>query len=151
MVQHLQRLSGLDASFLYLETPSQPLHVCSVLELDASTIPGGYTFERLRDEVREGRSLRSAVERGWERARRTVLVADAVSFLAAMVLYLVSIGSVKGFAFTLGLSTVLDLLVVFLFRHPIMTMFANTKAFMSPRVSGLGRVLRRAPTDVKEA
>ncbi len=51
MVQHLQRLSGLDASFLYLETPSQPLHVCSVLELDASTIPGGYTFERLRDEL----------------------------------------------------------------------------------------------------
>ena len=51
MVQHLQRLSGLDASFLYLETPSQPLHVCSVLELDASTIPGGYTFERLRDAL----------------------------------------------------------------------------------------------------
>ena len=51
MVQHLQRLSGLDASFLYLETPSQPLHVCSILELDASTIPGGYTFERLRDEL----------------------------------------------------------------------------------------------------
>ena len=51
MVQHLQRLSGLDASFLYLETPSQPLHVCSILELDASTIPGGYTFDRLRDEL----------------------------------------------------------------------------------------------------
>lgn len=51
MVQHLQRLSGLDASFLYLETPSQPLHVCSILELDASTIPGGYTFDRLRDEM----------------------------------------------------------------------------------------------------
>jgi WS/DGAT/MGAT family acyltransferase len=50
-MRQLQRLSGLDASFLYLETPTQPLHVCSVLELDASTIPGGYSFERLREEM----------------------------------------------------------------------------------------------------
>ena len=64
-----------------------------------------------------------------------------------MVLYIVSIGAVQGFAFALGLSTILDLVVVFLFRHPIMTMFANTKAFLSPRVSGLGRVLRRPPSD----
>jgi preprotein translocase subunit SecD len=67
--------------------------------------------------------------------------------MAAVVLYIVSIGVVKGFAFALGLSTILDLVVVFLFRHPIMTMFANTKAFMSPRVSGLGRVLRRPPSE----
>ena len=65
--------------------------------------------------------------------------------MAAVVLYIVSIGAVKGFAFALGLATILDLVVVFLFRHPIMTMFANTKAFLSPRVSGLGRVLRRPP------
>ena len=58
-----------------------------------------------------------------------------------MVLYIVSVGTVKGFAFALGLATVLDLVVVFLFRHPIMTMFARTQAFLSPRVSGLGRVL----------
>ena len=67
--------------------------------------------------------------------------------MAAVVLYIVSVGVVQGFAFALGLSTILDLVVVFLFRHPIMTMLANTKAFMSPRVSGLGRVLKSASSD----
>ncbi|MFI5892785.1 protein translocase subunit SecD [Actinoplanes sp. NPDC051513] len=108
-------------------------------------------FERLKDEIHEGRTPRSAVPRAWARARRTIISANTITIMAAVVLYIVSIGAVQGFAFALGLSTVLDLLVVFLFRHPIMTMFANTKAFMSPRVSGLGRVLRRVPTDVKEA
>ncbi|HEX5204194.1 MAG TPA: protein translocase subunit SecD [Actinoplanes sp.] len=108
-------------------------------------------FERLKDEIHEGRSPRSAVPRAWARARRTIISANTITIMAAVVLYIVSVGAVQGFAFALGLSTVLDLIVVFLFRHPIMTMFANTKAFMSPRVSGLGRVLRRAPTDVKEA
>ena len=64
-----------------------------------------------------------------------------------MVLYLVSVGTVKGFAFALGLATLLDLVVVFLFRHPIMTMFARTRAFLSPRVSGLGRVLESAESE----
>jgi preprotein translocase subunit SecD len=108
-------------------------------------------FERLKDEIHEGRSPRSAVPRAWVRARRTIISANTITILAAVVLYVVSIGAVQGFAFALGLATVLDLLVVFLFRHPIMTMFANTKAFLSPRVSGLGRVLRTAQTDVKEA
>ena len=108
-------------------------------------------FERLKDEIHEGRTPRSAVPRAWARARRTIISANTITILAAVVLYIVSIGAVQGFAFALGLSTVLDLVVVFLFRHPIMTMFANTKAFLSPRVSGLGRVLRRVPTDVKEA
>jgi preprotein translocase subunit SecD len=108
-------------------------------------------FERLKDEIHEGRSPRSAVPRAWARARRTIISANTITIMAAVVLYIVSVGAVQGFAFALGLSTVLDLLVVFLFRHPIMTMFASTKAFMSPRVSGLGRVLRRAQTDVKEA
>ena len=77
--------------------------------------------------------------------------------MCAVVLYIVSIGQVQGLAFALGLSTVLDLLVVFLFRHPIMTVLASTKAFLSPRVSGLGRVLRSSQTEepvssrVKEA
>jgi preprotein translocase subunit SecD len=104
-------------------------------------------FERLKDEIHEGRSPRSAVPRAWARARRTIISANTITIMAAVVLYIVSIGQVKGFAFALGLSTILDLVVVFLFRHPIMTMFANTKAFMSPRVSGLGRVLRRPPTE----
>ncbi|GAA0574799.1 protein translocase subunit SecD [Paractinoplanes ferrugineus] len=108
-------------------------------------------FERLKDEIHEGRTPRSAVPRAWARARRTIISANTITIMAAVVLYIVSIGAVQGFAFALGLSTVLDLLVVFLFRHPIMTMFASTKAFMSPRVSGLGRVLRRAQTDAKEA
>jgi preprotein translocase subunit SecD len=104
-------------------------------------------FERLKDEIHEGRSPRSAVPRAWARARRTIISANTITIMAAVVLYVVSIGQVKGFAFALGLSTILDLLVVFLFRHPIMTMFANTKAFLSPRVSGLGRVLRRPSTE----
>lgn len=88
-------------------------------------------FERLRDEVREGRSLRSGVERAWVRARRTILSADMVSLLAAVVLYLVSIGSVRGFAFTLGLSTAVDLFIVFLFTKPLITLLARTRPFNS--------------------
>ncbi|GAB3188622.1 preprotein translocase subunit SecD [Micromonospora palomenae] len=98
-------------------------------------------FERLKDEIREGRSPRSAVPRAWIRARRTIISANAITLMSAVVLYVVSVGTVKGFAFALGLATVLDLIVVFLFRHPIMTMFARTRAFLSPRVSGLGRAL----------
>ncbi|WP_446213857.1 protein translocase subunit SecD [Micromonospora sp. IBSANI012] len=98
-------------------------------------------FERLKDEIREGRSPRSAVPRAWIRARRTIISANAITLMSAVVLYVVSVGTVKGFAFALGLATVLDLVVVFLFRHPIMTMFARTRAFLSPRVSGLGRAL----------
>ncbi|MFI9640709.1 protein translocase subunit SecD [Micromonospora sp. NPDC051925] len=98
-------------------------------------------FERLKDEIREGRSPRSAVPRAWIRARRTIISANAITLMSAVVLYIVSVGTVKGFAFALGLATVLDLVVVFLFRHPIMTMFARTPAFLSPRVSGLGRAL----------
>jgi preprotein translocase subunit SecD len=88
-------------------------------------------FERLRDEVREGRRLRSAVERAWPRARRTIISADAVSLLAAVVLYIVSIGDVRGFAFTLGLSTISDLFVVFCFTKPLLAVLARTKTFDS--------------------
>ncbi|MCF6745682.1 protein translocase subunit SecD [Blastococcus sp. KM273128] len=97
-------------------------------------------FERLKDEIREGRSLRSAVPRAWVRARRTILSADAVSFLAAAILYVLAIGDVKGFAFTLGMSTVLDLVVVFLFTHPLMAVLSRFKGFGRNRFSGLGRV-----------
>ncbi len=95
-------------------------------------------FERLRDEVRDGRTLRAAVEHGWVRARRTVLVADFVSFLAAAVLYFVSVGTVKGFAFTLGLTTLIDVAVVFLFTKPLITLLAGTRFFGGGhRFSGL--------------
>lgn len=101
-------------------------------------------FERLKDEIREGRSPRNAVQRAWVRARKTILTANAITLMAAVILYLFSSGPVAGFAFALGLATALDLMVVFLFRHPIMSLFARTPAFLSPRVSGLGRVLREA-------
>jgi preprotein translocase subunit SecD len=104
-------------------------------------------FERLKDEIREGRSPRSAVPRAWVRARRTIISANAISIMAAVVLYIVSVGTVQGFAFALGLATILDLVVVFLFRHPIMTLFARTPAFLSPRVSGLGRALQQQDDD----
>ena len=86
-------------------------------------------FERIRDEVREGRPLVAAVEAGWARARRTILAADAVNFLAAAVLYFLASGNVRGFAFTLGVTTVIDLLVVMLFTHPVVAMLAHTKFF----------------------
>ena len=86
-------------------------------------------FERLRDEVRDGRTLRTAVERGWQRARRTILVSDTVSFLAAALLWKFAVGDVKGFAFTLGLTTLVDVVVVFLFTKPMVTLLVRTKFY----------------------
>ncbi|MFJ9541563.1 protein translocase subunit SecD [Streptomyces sp. NPDC101225] len=125
-------------------------------------------FERIRDEIREGRSLRPAVERAWPRARRTILVSDFVSFLAAAVLFIVTVGKVQGFAFTLGLTTVLDVVVVFLFTKPLMTLLARRKFFanghkwsgLDPKALGAKPPLRRTrrpsrpaagPVDPKEA
>ena len=88
-------------------------------------------FERIRDEIREGRSIRSAVETGWIRARRTILVADFVSIIAAVLLYFFAVGGVRGFAFTLGLATLIDLLVVFFFTKPFMTVLGRSKFFNS--------------------
>ncbi|WP_328882879.1 protein translocase subunit SecD [Streptomyces sp. NBC_00299] len=124
-------------------------------------------FERVRDEIREGRSLRPAVERAWPRARRTILVSDFVSFLAAAVLFIVTVGKVQGFAFTLGLTTLLDVVVVFLFTKPLLTLLARSKFFSSghswsgldPKRLGAKPPLRRnrrpahpaGPVDPKEA
>ncbi|MDQ1600422.1 MAG: preprotein translocase subunit SecD [Actinomycetota bacterium] len=129
-------------------------------------------FERIRDEVRDRKSLRVAVETGWVRARRTILAADFVSFLAAVVLYVLSVGSVRGFAFTLGLTTLVDIVVVFMFTKPMLTILARTKFFgQGHRLSGLdparlgstkgtmvtptagrrGRVAGAATSTVKEA
>ena len=83
-------------------------------------------FERIRDEIREGRSLRQACDSGWVRARRTLLAADFVSILAAVVLYVLSVGSVRGFAFVLGLTTVIDIIVAFWFTHPIVVLMGRT-------------------------
>ena len=86
-------------------------------------------FERIRDEMRSGRSLESAVATGWNRAKRTILAADGVNFLAAVVLYLLASSGVRGFAFTLGLTTLIDLLVTFLFSHPLVALLARQKFF----------------------
>jgi len=88
-------------------------------------------FERIRDEVREGRSLRSAVETGWTRARRTIIVADFVSIIAAVLLYFFAVGGVRGFAFTLGLTTLVDLVVVFAFTKPITSVIAKLNFYSS--------------------
>jgi preprotein translocase subunit SecD len=97
-------------------------------------------FERIKDEVHEGRSMRVAVPRAWVRARRTILSADTVSFLAAAILYYFASADVKGFAFTLGMSTILDLVVVFLFTHPMVSVLSRSAAFGSARMSGLASV-----------
>lgn len=126
-------------------------------------------FERVRDEIREGRTLRPAVERAWPRARRTILVSDFVSLLSAVVLFIVTVGKVQGFAFTLGLTTVLDVVVVFFFTKPLMTLIARRKFFadghkwsgLDPKGLGAKAPLRRTrrpaagplagPVDPKEA
>ncbi|WP_226913367.1 protein translocase subunit SecD [Gephyromycinifex aptenodytis] len=88
-------------------------------------------FERVRDEVRDGRSLPSAVEAGWDRAKRTILISDGVNLLAAVVLYVLAASNVRGFAFVLILTTVLDLIVVFLFTHPLLSILSRTDFFSS--------------------
>jgi preprotein translocase subunit SecD len=95
-------------------------------------------FERIRDELRDGKSMRVAADEGWAKARRTILAADFVSLLAAVVLYFVSVGNVRGFAFVLGLTTLLDVLVVFLFTRPIITVLAQRQFFAKGhRLSGV--------------
>ncbi len=95
-------------------------------------------FERIRDEIREGRPLQTAVEEGWDRAKRTILISDTVNLVAAIVLYLLAVGGVQGFAFTLGLTTLVDLLVVFMFTHPTMELLIRTRFFGSGhKLSGL--------------
>jgi len=95
-------------------------------------------FERVRDELRDGRSLASAVDVGWSRAKRTILASKAVNVLAAIVLYLVAVGNVRGFAFTLGLTAIIDLIVVYGLTHPTLMLLARTKFFADGhRLSGL--------------
>jgi preprotein translocase subunit SecD len=97
-------------------------------------------FERIKDEIREGRSFRSAIPRGWARARKTILSGAAVGFLASLVLYLLAVGQVKGFAFTLGLTTILDVVVVFLVTWPLMYLASKSTTLAKPALNGLGAV-----------
>jgi preprotein translocase subunit SecD len=97
-------------------------------------------FERIKDEIREGRSFRSAVPRGWVRARKTVLSGNTVTFLAAAVLYFLAIGQVKGFAFTLGLTVILDTVVLFLVTWPLVYLASKSTTLAKPAYNGLGAV-----------
>lgn len=97
-------------------------------------------FERIKDEIREGRSFRSAVPRGWARARKTIVSGNAVTLLAAAVLYFLAVGQVKGFAFTLGLTTILDVVVVFLVTWPLVFMASKSTLWAKPSLNGLGAV-----------
>jgi len=113
-------------------------------------------FERIRDELRDGKSITGAVEDGWARAKRTIYISKSINILAAVVLYILADATVKGFAFTLGLTTVIDILIFILFTHPGMQLLARTKFFgsghplsgMDPAALGAvyrGRAQFRAP------
>ncbi|SDB85119.1 preprotein translocase subunit SecD [Raineyella antarctica] len=118
-------------------------------------------FERIKDEVRSGRTIRSAVESGWEKARGTILISDGVQLLSALVLFILSIGAVRGFAFILGLATIIDLVVTFLFTKPVMTLLMRTRYFgegrrgsgLEPASIGVERLptSRRRPRDAAPA
>ncbi|MFD6452439.1 MULTISPECIES: protein translocase subunit SecD [unclassified Nocardia] len=97
-------------------------------------------FERIKDEMREGRSFRSAVPRGWQRAQRTNLSGKTVSLIASVVLYLLAAGQVKGFAFTLGVTTVLDVIVLYLVTAPLLMLASRSPFWAKPSVNGLGSV-----------
>lgn len=116
-------------------------------------------FERVRDELRDGRSVDGAVEAGWKRAWRTILISDVINFLAAVVLFVLAVGNVRGFAFTLGITTIVDIIVVALFTHPLMQLLGRTRFFggghplsgLDPKALGAvyrGRAQFRAPVGV---
>jgi preprotein translocase subunit SecD len=102
-------------------------------------------FERLKDEIRSGKSVRTSVDRGFRRAYRTILAADLISLMAAAILYLFSIGSVQGFAFFLGLSTLLDLITAFLFTRPMVALLGRNRIFTEARFFGVARGLAVTP------
>ena len=102
-------------------------------------------FERLKDEVRAGKTIRSSVDRGFSRAFRTILAADVSSFIGAALLYLLTVGSVRGFAFFLGLSTILDVVVAYFFTRPLVILLGRNRMFTEARWLGVARGLAAAP------
>ncbi|MDO5511810.1 protein translocase subunit SecD [Corynebacterium sp.] len=108
-------------------------------------------YERVKDEVREGRTFRSAAQHGWERAKRTIVTGNMVTLIGAVVIYFLAVGEVKGFAFTLGLTTVFDLLVTFLVTAPLMLLAARKPFFAKPAVNGMGQVFALAERNRRQA
>ena len=101
-------------------------------------------FERIKDDIKNGSTFRSAVPRAWQRARSTIVTGNIVSLIAAVILYFLAVGDVKGFAFTLGLTTVFDLVVAFLLTAPLMILMSRRPSFASPKLNGLGAAYRVA-------
>ena len=101
-------------------------------------------YERIKDEVRNGRTFRSAATRGWDRAKRTIVTGNMVTLIGAVVIYFLAVGEVRGFAFTLGLTTVFDLLVTFLITAPLMILASRTRYFSQPGVNGMGKAFAAA-------
>lgn len=108
-------------------------------------------YERIKDEVREGKTFRSATQRGWERARNTIVTGNMVTLIGAVIIYFLAVGEVKGFAFTLGLTTVFDLLVTFLITAPLMILASRRPFWSKPSVNGMGAVLEVANRNREEA
>jgi preprotein translocase subunit SecD len=102
-------------------------------------------FERLKDEIRSGKTIRSSVDRGFSRAYRTILAADAASIIGAAVLYVLSVGSVRGFAFFLGLTTMLDVVMAYFFTRPMVMLLGRSRLFTEARWVGVARGLNAAP------
>jgi preprotein translocase subunit SecD len=102
-------------------------------------------FERLKDEVRSGKTVRSSVDRGFSRAYRTILAADTASFIGAMLLYLLTVGPVRGFAFFLGLSTLLDVVIAYFFTRPMVILLGRSRLFTEARWLGVARGLAARP------
>ncbi|MFN2608012.1 MAG: protein translocase subunit SecD [Acidimicrobiales bacterium] len=102
-------------------------------------------FERLKDEIRSGKTIRSSVDKGFSRAYRTILAADAASFIGAVVLYLLSVGSVRGFAFFLGLSTLLDVVTAYFFTRPMVVLLGRSRFFTEAKWVGVARGLAAEP------
>lgn len=101
-------------------------------------------FERIKDVIHQGASFRSAVPRAWKRARKTIITGNVVSIVASLVLYFVAVGDVKGFAFTLGLSTVFDIVIAFLVTAPLVILLSRSEKFASPKFNGLHSAFRAA-------
>jgi preprotein translocase subunit SecD len=102
-------------------------------------------FERLKDEIRSGKTIRSSVDRGFSRAYRTIIAADLVSLIGATLLYLLAVGSVRGFAFFLGLSTLLDMFIAYFFTRPMVILLGRNRLFTEARFFGVARGLAAAP------
>jgi preprotein translocase subunit SecD len=115
-----------------------------IVSIGISADSGVVYFERLKEEVREGKTLRSSVDRAYKSAFRTIIAADTATFITAFILWILAMGSVKGFAFTLGIATILDVFISYFFTHPIVSLLSNLEAYNKPRFIGVGREALRS-------